>query len=791
MKRHDCMDFPLSAMRCPDRAGGVLPLGSADCVEARNLRERWPGRLEAVELAAEIGSLPRPVAMTDWREGSLWLFSVEEGTLRCEGRVNPEGTLELSSVALGEIPGPPKAWAGAGDFFVITPAEGPMVFLRFTGSGYSWLGRLPGMPELSVEAADEVTLTADVEPVAFRSPVADMRAGVPSEVASRAAAAVAEARSELADRAAVSGRWIQPVKVRLAVRLWDGSLFGVSEPRIVAPSGWQGAGRVELPLVQSASGQFSGTYGGTVSAQAFSLRVKVDSQVSPQWSGVISAFEIWTAAAPEPFSADGAASVAYHSAPSRLGVIASLRDREALASELLGAPMVHSATVGVAWARVRRPAAGVAAPLVAPPVAMAGMRAEALLGYAGFLHLGNLQVPAALPRPIPAPGEEEVEWEAMATLCSPGGDVHIRSSGSFIGAPDALAPLQWYPDRRASALSVTLSSAKGTFGGEFRLSAAPGGEDAAFWLAPRLEAEQLEQGPASMVPPEAAAALSSRSPRALISSARGNPIVASALTGDVGGEVLQIEAQRIGGGAYTRQFLYAFTPEGVIALTHDVSGRHTNCRRISEAVVSDRARVVGFDGGVAALSDSGSLLVIADARVSRRVRALPGPRALAWSEASDELLLSLEGAGYSLRGLGGKKLSERTLPGACWLHQGPVPIRADTQRRILYLASEASEERLAARWQSGWQESELRGAAVCEVRLRDPVAATVVVEMETPSGASGALKFSVSGSGEVTARRALMLPSERGIRPRLRVRIEGCFRELTAVRLMEVDFPRK
>lgn len=791
MTHKDSIEFPLRAMRCPDRAAGSWPLADAGSVQARDLRERWPEKLEAVEQAVQLGTLPRPVAMTDWREGSLWLFSFEQGILRCEGRVNPEGLLEMQPQVIGELSGEPEAWAGAGDFFVITPEEGPLVFLRFSEGVYSWLGPLPAMPTLSVETADEVTLTADVSPVVFRNPVADMRSGVPSEIASKAAAAVAEAREELVDLARVSGRWIQPVKVRLAVRLWDGSLYGLTPPQIISPAGWQGAERVELPLGRNSAGAFTGTTGGTVSAQAFSLRVKVGSQLSPQWSGVISAFEIWTADAPEPFSTGGAASVAYQASPYRLGVIAAMRDREALASELLEAPMVHSGCVGLALARVKRPAAGLARPLVAPPVAMAGVRAEALLGYAGFLHLGNLSMPAPLPVPAPAQGEEQVQWQAMVTLSGPGGDTYVTASGTFTGAPDALAPLQWYPDRRASALAVTLSSEQGTFGGQFPLTAAPGGEDAAFWLAPRLAGAQLDSGPVSMVSPEAGGAVTARMKRALVSSARGNPFVACARTDDVGGEVRLIEAQRIGGGAYTRQFLYAFTPDGVIALTHDAAGRHTNCRRISEACVSDRSRLVGFDGGVAAISDGRALLVIADARVSRRIRGLPSPRGIAWCESSDELLAELADGAFSLRGLGGEEMSERTLEGAAWLHQGPVPLRCDSLKRTLYLSPRASPERLPILWQGAWEESDLRGAAVCEVRLCDPLAAVVVVEMETPAGAAEALRFSVSGAGCVTARRALMLPSECGIRPRLRVRVEGSLTRLEAVRIMEVDFPGK
>ena len=117
MKKTDTVEFALKTMRCPDRAGAGLPLDSDDGVKARNLRQRWPGKLEAVEQARTIGRLQRDIAMTDWREGSLWLFSVDAGILRCEGRITPDRRLEADSVVLGDVGAKPVAWAGVGEFF--------------------------------------------------------------------------------------------------------------------------------------------------------------------------------------------------------------------------------------------------------------------------------------------------------------------------------------------------------------------------------------------------------------------------------------------------------------------------------------------------------------------------------------------------------------------------------------------------------------------------------------------------------------------------------------------------
>ncbi len=60
---------------------------------------------------------------------------------------------------------------------------------------------------------------------------------------------------------------------------------------------------------------------------------------------------------------------------------------------------------------------------------------------------------------------------------------------------------------------------------------------------------------------------------------RGNPFVVAWESLSPGGRVAAMAAQPVGGGAYTRQYVYLFTDRGITALTHDTEGRHRNTRR--------------------------------------------------------------------------------------------------------------------------------------------------------------------------------------------------------------------
>ena len=120
---------------------------------------------------------------------------------------------------------------------------------------------------------------------------------------------------------------------------------------------------------------------------------------------------------------------------------------------------------------------------------------------------------------------------------------------------------------------------------------------------------------------------------------RGNPLSVMSTTESVGGKVYAMASQCIGGGAYTRQFVYLFTDHGIVALTHKADGSHANCRVISPAVVAGAALVATTSSGVYALSVDGTLLLIRDAKVHTLLTGLSECRQLGWNACLNELWL--------------------------------------------------------------------------------------------------------------------------------------------------------
>lgn len=124
----------------------------------------------------------------------------------------------------------------------------------------------------------------------------------------------------------------------------------------------------------------------------------------------------------------------------------------------------------------------------------------------------------------------------------------------------------------------------------------------------------------------------------LSTSHPGNPLLAAASTG-LGSTISALAALPCGGGAYTRQYIYACTETAVFALTCDSEGHHTNCRPIAPHTVSSQQRVVTTDDAVYALSDKGCLLRLRNANPEIMYRGLPPYDALQWDSVANELYL--------------------------------------------------------------------------------------------------------------------------------------------------------
>ena len=254
--------------------------------------------LKAVGIPEEIHSTGLTPVFTDVMEGETYLFAQEDdGALY----VSLSGGKEAARF-LGRVEQKVKEGAAAGRFVVFLLADGGCVYVARTSEGYRWMGSLPALPGFGVSVEKGRTLTEKIEAVKFPEPLTELTSPAPQGITERAIGAWTDAWKRLCARLRGEGRWIEPVNVRLALRLWDGTLFRVSEPVRVAPPQREGGERVTLTVVADAKGKASGTAEGTLSASGYTIRLSLSGSVPDAWSEVVTGVEVWVSREPESLS---------------------------------------------------------------------------------------------------------------------------------------------------------------------------------------------------------------------------------------------------------------------------------------------------------------------------------------------------------------------------------------------------------------------------------------------------------------------------------------------------------
>ncbi len=279
----------------------------------------------------------------------------------------------------------------------------------------------------------------------------------------------------------------------------------------------------------------------------------------------------------------------------------------------------------------------------------------------------------------------------------------------------------------------------------------------------------------------------------VFTSCRGNPFVRAGYSRSPGGRIAAMAAQPVGGGAYTRQYLYLFTDRGIVGLTHDSDGRHRNVRMVSQLRVGGRGSVASGSGGVYALGESGTLVRLRDSSVATIARGLRGYGEMVCEPRHNELWIFGRGfpcwlslnldtgseAGASLR-----DAAWESCPRECG---GCLYVLGASGVDLL----EADDGDLAAvEWESFADRIGSGGAVSVGADLRGAgMAAGVGILLHDDHGqdqdAEGTVlgKMTVSGSHSGTSRCGMMLPPAFGAR--LSVRVSGRLTRLGAVSIGE------
>lgn len=327
-----------------------------------------------------------------------------DNSLYLEGIIDSDDAYSPRHELIAQRVGPVVETAACGDFLLCRRSDASLLFLKWDADTafYRCLGTLPGTPSFSLTAVEMGSSVFKVPAVTFSRPVTDLRADIPDHARSRIADAVNRAWTEAVESCDAANMFLQPVTVRVALRLFDGSLFSVSGPMRSPGTAWQGYDRVMLSPLFDADGNASGTAPSSFTLNPYRLRLSVDDFDHDLWNELFSALEVYVEPEKD-ILADGECSMSFSQQNNALSVFLSTRPKADMEG-MLGSGLYAFSTAS---------ALPVAEPLLFGPPHGASLEempslqsstgtADVLLGHGAFLHIarGNRLLTTAPSNPL-------------------------------------------------------------------------------------------------------------------------------------------------------------------------------------------------------------------------------------------------------------------------------------------------------------------------------------------------------------------------------------------------------
>lgn len=546
-----------------------------------------------------------------------------------------------------------KAVYTVGDFVVADTDTGYRYYRQKDGN-CKLLDFAEIAPQMIVKAVNKTSLTATVPGISFDEPYT--RWNVLAETDRLAMqSAVRGAMGELRSRASRAGAYVQPVAVRYGVRLWDDSLAWVSAP-VVVGCGVQMTGRISATL----DGELAGCGESVITASAYNVGVMPVKSPGVDWLPLIKAVDVMVSEELNPFADElvtcrcetsqsggvaryltsalvqkerlvAAASVVN---PDKWRVLASITDVEAffadgdtrqllrsgLFTATVGRDVVRSVTETINHERF----------------------AEAGVSVGGRLYSG---------------GGRKVMRHAWQSVQSWGGDVtdlpcevivtaHIHTGEgeavkcdheSHAYTPTAMNALVAYPDARAKSLTIKVLSDDviTEWNGELA-----GTDEQGFAYFLNTDFEENAMMPAYSFYMLTEQNTAEDVPSLLTVSRVGNPFVTAQRRTVGQGEIVALSgvAKSLYSTVFGRYPVYAFTTDGIFAVSYKEKGDYSDAQRVSRMRVGENRAMTQADGKVFFVSEHDEVCVLAGKDVTVMAK-LPDVAQLAWMEREKELLV--------------------------------------------------------------------------------------------------------------------------------------------------------
>lgn len=328
----------------------------------------------------------------DRRDGQLNMLTWNGATLALEGVIDSDGDYSERAEDICLLADSPEEWASVGEYLVIRLKSGMLHFLLWEADLhiYTSLGCLPELPEVELSCTERSLSEGRLSAITFKEAVSDFRSDIPAEVSKQVGECVRSVWDEMLKGLHDAGRWVQPVMARIGYRLWDGTLYALSDAiAIDGMKGYAGSERVVVHLEKGTNG-YTGTKDGAIGVESYGIKMHLSGEGWGAWSSVIRYVEVYITGEQEAME-PGLGKVSYSSGSDTLGVALPLRDLNALAFALKDEGVVKCARVETCIdvdLMLKHPGhdvRGTAMSSITPP----SINGEHICGHGGFLHVSR------------------------------------------------------------------------------------------------------------------------------------------------------------------------------------------------------------------------------------------------------------------------------------------------------------------------------------------------------------------------------------------------------------------
>ena len=540
-------------------------------------------------------------------------------------------------------------FAVSGEFVVMSTSVG-LRYLHFNGSGYDVLGGMVEMPVFAFGTISSSTISTDIAGITLKGTYSQWKGTLTASDRSIVERAFRSGISELQAVASTGGCCLQPIVLRVALRLWDDSLLWSSASACLGKV-WQPEA---LSVVVGSTVEST-----TLSATMWQPTLRLVTSGLASWQPFVKSVEIYASEEVGDFSImrfrceqsqtgqkthhlrmraeNDASAVLRQSAESRkMHLVASITDTKSLQEGIVvGNNLTNIGDGNIAVSVIRQ------SPSTEWQPSPVGFVAATLDSVGTSLFAGNIErhLPA-VPHFLSVVDGAALKNGVASTyvsvdIATEGGNATITRSALLEQYSLQTTNLVAYPDNRARRLTLIVVAGGQRYSRTIPLTPSSTGNYA---YATHSGGFSLQPDSSTTVPSTTASTLVQ--PTTLLHST-GNPLQWTECTrADNAGVQGVVPTLRYGASwIIGRSPVCLLSADGIRLLSFDTSGRCTASTRISQRVVASSRLAAVTESGLAFIDSTGQLCRYEGTRVTPTGVTFPGAEGLVYSSSHSELLV--------------------------------------------------------------------------------------------------------------------------------------------------------